>query len=332
LTAFHQVLKVYKDEPLVLLLYSLLTIVFFIICFLLVGKFLCQISVPTITILAVQTNTSNMSRKQIIKGAVSVAGVAIGIAMSKYLIHGASALPTASPKVFYELAPEGFGTFIYPSKVAATIFGADATDFDYHLASESNAAIEALAAYTTAHASGDESQILITFLNTTGAGLLNDNQANNLTYLCNELSGSMASHVSLCASIVIARDVIDRDSSDSELEKRSRWNWIKSGGHVASNAAVNILYGALGNALYDYFPKSPRSWCNTANGATACFSWSTVESFQHYYAQQFVSDALGAVDFNSNSAQANKVLGSKRSVEKRSAADVCISNRADGCT
>lgn len=59
-----------------------------------------------------------------------------------------------------------------------------------------------------------------------------------------------------------------------------------------------------------------------------CISWSKVESFNHYYAQQMVSDALSAVDFNKNSAQANGILGSR----KRSGANVCLSNRADGCT
>ena len=58
-----------------------------------------------------------------------------------------------------------------------------------------------------------------------------------------------------------------------------------------------------------------------------------METFQHYYAQSFVADALTAVDFNSNSAQSDGVLVSKkREIKKRSAADVCISNRADGCT
>ncbi|KAF7913289.1 hypothetical protein BELL_1710g00010 [Botrytis elliptica] len=151
-----------------------------------------------------------MSRKQIIKSAVSVAGVAVGIALYQRVVVGASAFPTAS-LVLSE--PAEFGTYFYPSRVAATIFGAHATDFDYHLASDGTAATEAIVAYKTAHAAGDESQILISFLNVTGAGTLSSTQASDSNFLCNELSGDMASHVSL----------------------------IKSGSHVASTAAVNIL-------------------------------------------------------------------------------------------
>ncbi|TGO32451.1 hypothetical protein BHYA_0316g00060 [Botrytis hyacinthi] len=87
-----------------------------------------------------------MSHKQIIKAAVSVAGTAIGIALYQRIVVGASAFPTAS-LVLSE--PAEFGTYFYPFRVAATIFGADATNFDYHLASDGTAATEALAAYTT---------------------------------------------------------------------------------------------------------------------------------------------------------------------------------------
>ncbi|TGO10545.1 hypothetical protein BTUL_0132g00180 [Botrytis tulipae] len=154
-----------------------------------------------------------MSRKQIIKAAVSVAGAAVGIALYQRIVVRASALPTAS-LVLSE--PAGFGTYFYPSRVAATIFGADATYFDYHLASDGTAATEALAAYTTAYASGNESQILISFLNVTGAGTLTSTQANNPNFLCNELSGDMASYVSLCGSHIVVRGALV-----STLGKRS---------------------------------------------------------------------------------------------------------------
>ena len=182
-----------------------------------------------------------MSRKQIIKAAVTVTSTAVGIALYQRIVVGASAFPTAS-LVLSE--PAEFGTYFYPSRVAATIFGADATDFDYHLASDVTTATEALAAYTTAYSTGDESQILITFLNVTGAGILTSTQASNPNFLCNELSGDVASYVSLCSSHIVVRDTLV-----PTLEKRSRWNWIKSGAHVASNTAVNILYGALENSL-----------------------------------------------------------------------------------
>ena len=80
----------------------------------------------------------------------------------------------------------------------------------------------------------------------------------------------------------------------------------------------------LGNAAYASLSSSPRSICDQG----ACFSWSKVEAFNGYLAQQMVQDAISAVDMNSNSAQGDGILGSR----KRSGADVCLSNRADGCT
>ncbi|KAL2061897.1 hypothetical protein VTL71DRAFT_7275 [Oculimacula yallundae] len=142
-----------------------------------------------------------MSRKQIIKGAASVVCVAVGIALSNSIMRPASALPTVRSTALFEPAPGDFGTYLYPSRVAATIFGVDATEFDYHLASDSTAATEALAAYSAAYTSGEESRILVTFLNVTGAGTLTESQATDLKFLCGELSGDMATQVSSCVAM-----------------------------------------------------------------------------------------------------------------------------------
>ncbi|KAH0284145.1 hypothetical protein M436DRAFT_40084 [Aureobasidium namibiae CBS 147.97] len=263
-----------------------------------------------------------MSGKKVVQAAVSVAGVAIGIALYNK-VPGATALPvdTVSPSLFEEV-PGTPGAFIYLSNVSPTIFGEPATDFDYHVSPEPSLAIEAVQRYASAVASTDTDDILTTFLNVTMAGTMTADQAADLHWKCNELSGTMATSVDACAAF----STIGERSAD--LEKRSRWSWVRSAAHVANRGAVQILYGALGNAAYANFPSSPRSWCNNADGSNACISWSTVESWNHNYAQQMVSDAMSVVDFNQWSAQANRILGSR----KRSAADVCISNRADGCT
>lgn len=263
-----------------------------------------------------------MSGKKVVQAAVSVAGVAIGIALYNQ-IPGAAALPvdSVSPSLFEE-APGTPGAFIYLSNVSPTIFGADATDFDYHVSPEPSLAIEAIQSYASAVASADPDDVLITFLNVTMAGTMTTDQAADLHWKCNELSGSMAASVDACAAF----SAVDEHSVD--VQKRSRWSWVRSAAHVANRGAVQILYGALGNAAYANFPSSPRSWCNNADGSNACISWSAVESWNHNYAQQMVSDALSAVDFNQWSAQAYRILGGR----KRGAADVCISNRADGCT
>lgn len=163
-------------------------------------------------------------------------------------------------------------------------------------------------------------------------------QATNNTWLCNELSGNMAYTTQACEGI----GLIESSGSTTEFEKRTiatdgldrkrnakgRWSWVLSGAHLASQTAMEILQRSLQNDLYESFNKSPRSWCNAYNGVTACISWSAVEDWNHYYAQEMVGDALSVVDFNKKSAQANGVLSSR----KRSTADVCLSNRAKGCT
>lgn len=209
------------------------------------------------------------------------------------------------------------------SSVTPTIFGQDATNYDYYLTGSSLAANEAVKKLASAVSIGTEHEILVAFLNSTMAGTMTAEQAGDDAWKCQELTQSMLDEISFCLS---STDI--QDAPSTGLEKRSRWRWIKSARHVASNAAVQILYGALGNAAYANFPSSPRSWCNSANGGNACISWSNVESWNHNYAMQMVSDALSAVDFNQDSAQANGILRSR----KRYAADVCISNRADGCT
>ena len=219
------------------------------------------------------------------------------------------------------------GQIISISAVNKTIFGQDSTRFDYFLTGHSLAATESVDTLASAISSGTEHDIVLAFLNSTMAGTMTDAQAADETWKCQELSDNMAYTVSICPDPTSEADAAAEDST-ALIEKRGRWSWIRSAKHVASNAAVQILYGALGNAAYANFPSSPRSWCNAANGGNACISWSNVESFQHYFAQSMVSDALSQVDFNHNSAQANGILGSR----KRHAADVCISNRADGCT
>jgi hypothetical protein len=62
-------------------------------------------------------------------------------------------------------------------------------------------------------------------------------------------------------------------------------------------------------------------------GVRGCISWLTVETFQHSYAAQMVSDALSDTDLSQYSVRAQGILGSR----KRAAATVCISDRPKGC-
>ncbi|KAI5270993.1 hypothetical protein E4T47_05706 [Aureobasidium subglaciale] len=225
----------------------------------------------------------------------------------------------------FETTPGTPGAIIYVSNVASTNFGAFTEKFDFPISPESAMAIEAVHSSATAVTSGDSHEILTTFLNTTMAGSLTYEQATNMEWKCNEISTLVANDIDICSSINISK----RSSNDeSDLSKRQLFNWLRSAKHVAWRASVQVLYGALGNALCDNFPYSPHFWCNNANGHNACVSWSNVENWSHDYAREMVADALIYVNFDRFSAQANRVLGSKN----RHAADVCISNRAKGCT
>ena len=244
----------------------------------------------------------------------------ITLAMTTAAFVVVHAMPTAvaAESGLFLRAVDG-PTSIFLSKVTDTIFGQDTDNYDYIVHSDSDRAIEASHQFSAAWASGNQHDILVTFHNATMQGFMTSEQASDKEWLCNELYSSMRSHVEECNGIE-KRDTI----WTADIEARSRWSWIKSGRHVATQFGFNVLAGVLGNAASANLPSSPRSICDQG----ACFSWSKVEAFNGYLAQQMVQDAISAVDMNSNSAQGDGILGSR----KRSGADVCLSNRADGCT
>ena len=244
----------------------------------------------------------------------------ITLAMTTAAFVVVHAMPTAvaAESGLFLRAVDG-PTSIFLSKVTDTIFGQDTDNYDYIVHSDSDRAIEASHQFSAAWASGNQHDILVTFHNATMQGFMTSEQASDKEWLCNELYSSMRSHVEECNGIE------KRDTTGTiDIEARSRWNWIRSGAHVASQFGFNVLAGVLGNAAYANLPTSPRSICDQG----ACISWSKVETFNGYFAQSMVQDAISAVDLNRYSAQANRILGSR----KRSGADVCMSNRADGCT
>jgi hypothetical protein len=233
------------------------------------------------------------------------------------VVHATPTAVVAESSLFLRAADGP--TSIFLSKVTDTIFGQDTDNYDYTVYSNSDRAIEASHQFSAAWASGNQHDILVTFHNATMQGYMTAEQATDKEWLCNELYSSMRSHVEECNGIE------KRDTTGTiDIEARSRWNWIRSGSHVATQFGFNVLAGVLGNAAYANLPTSPRSICDQG----ACISWSKVETFNGYFAQSMVQDAISAVDLNHYSAQANGILGSR----KRSAADVCLSNRADGCT
>ena len=210
-------------------------------------------------------------------------------------------------------------TTISLSSVTHTIFGENTDNYDYVVNSKPERAIEAAHQFANAWANGNQNDILVAFHNATMQGYMTPGQAADREWLCNELYTPMQPHVEECKGIE------KRDTTEAVvIEARSRWPWSPSTKHVASTFAFNILSNLLSSAIYANLPTSPRSVCDHG----ACISWSKVETFQGYLAQQMVEDALSAQDLNTFSVQADGILGAR----KRSGADVCMSNRPNGCT
>lgn len=163
--------------------------------------------------------------------------------------------------------------------------------------------------------------------------------SDNLATACGQVSDLLLTEVkeAVCGQeqteSTLTGEEVSTDSTVASVERRSRWRWLKSAKHTTSTIALNLL----SNYLYDNYrnlPSSPRSVCVNADGTNACISWSKAESFNSYYAHQFVDDGTSfARDSGLSwySLQTNGALGS-RSFARRSGADVCLSNRADGCT
>jgi hypothetical protein len=222
----------------------------------------------------------------------------------------------------YDLQEDKSGVTVRLSAVTTSIFGQDAEKFDYYLASPDDRAAGAMTTFQDAINIGDETSIAVAFLNVTVAGTMPTEHASDLDWICQTLGREAASQANVC-----------RNTAPSAVQtkegpkKRSTWNWVQSTNHVSSADAVTALYTILGTDSQQIFPDSPRSFCNTREGKTACISWSSPQYFAHEDGQTFIADAQSVVDFNRFSAQANGVLGQQPPL-----ADICISDRPNGCT
>ncbi|KAL6411884.1 hypothetical protein AUP68_04263 [Ilyonectria robusta] len=246
---------------------------------------------------------------------LSTSAVSVAIGMALYETFPiAQAIPMTGTSLNARNAVSPNFEDIYLSKVTDKIFGQDATHYDYIvIESEKDLAIAAAHQYAAAWTSGDDDQILVAFVNATMAGHMKEEQASDNNWLCGELDSVMLPHVSKCAGVE-KRDIA------VAIEARSKWSWTRSKAHVANNFGVQVLAGYLGNFAWNTFPASPRSVCTSG----ACLSWAKpLNAFSGYFAQQLVQDALSAVDFNQFSAETYGGV---------SGVDVCISNRASGCT
>jgi hypothetical protein len=244
------------------------------------------------------------------------------------LVQSALALPAASSPVLYAPHPEGHGTMIWLSNAAPKIFGADATNFDYIHATPNQKATEAVETYHKAVLAGEEDGMITAFLNATQGGTMIHDKASDLLWKCRELGPEMASHTKACKDV--SHDMapeqaqVIHPSKPEKLSKRNYFSWNISYDHKSSAGAVEALEAVLGSQPTIQFPQSPRSICVTFRDTQACLSWSSVQDFNYAQGRNFIDDALTVVNFDAFSAQTNRALGS--------GADVCISNRPNGCT
>lgn len=173
------------------------------------------------------------------------------------------------------------GTYFWISKANSTIFGDDASLYDYYLHSDAAAAQEAVQAYAEAIvAHAKDSEVLNFFLNATLAGTLSFDQATNETWKCLEVSDTIKSAIPDCQTVsaVDRKETSRKTEEEHSVSRRSLYKWILSTAHKSSSFAMNTLASVLGNAVYSNLPTSPRSFCNTASdGTNACFSWSSLE-------------------------------------------------------
>lgn len=132
------------------------------------------------------------------------------------------------------------------------------------------------------------------------AGTMTAEQAANTTWKCAELSGNQAATIAVCDGIDLSGTSLSaRDIAEDHLDKRSLYTWLSSSKHVSSQVAVGILTNVLYDVGKTLLTTDPRSYCVSTDGTNACFSWSRAEAaFSGEYAAAFVSDALGAINFN----------------------------------
>ncbi|KAK5116520.1 hypothetical protein LTR85_009145 [Meristemomyces frigidus] len=252
-----------------------------------------------------------------------------GLSILAQLANNVVAAPVDQILPLYETDEDGLGATIWFSHLNDTILGMDATELDYEVLSNKRASIDSILHLAGVHVTGDHESILVAVTNATLIGGVTDEQAANRTWLCNELGRERASHSPACDDIdVPAEPDWEYPEGDAALDKRSLWVWLRKTAHISSVAAMDILQSDLQDRATDYLKNSPRSLCDKLNGVRACLSWSKVESFQANYAAQMAGDALSDTDLGKYSVMAKGILGSK----KRAGADVCFSDRPDGCT
>jgi hypothetical protein len=119
----------------------------------------------------------------------------------------AAAIPSASgviPKGLWEPTADGKRIIIWISKINATMFGVDATDFDAEIGGDPEGlrhSIESAETFAKVWATGDADAILVAFLNQTTGGYMDPEKPFDRHFLCNDLSCPMNKGTPACDGI-----------------------------------------------------------------------------------------------------------------------------------
>jgi hypothetical protein len=135
------------------------------------------------------------------------------------LYANASVIPQAhlaSQAGLWEISPGAEGITVWFSNITDTIYGQDATDFDYYLVGHSgnmrafDAAIESVEHFAKVFPGGDADVVLIAFLNHSMLGMLSAEEAADKEWLCRELDCQMNEVAEACEGVEAPCSVWER--------------------------------------------------------------------------------------------------------------------------
>jgi hypothetical protein len=115
--------------------------------------------------------------------------------------------PMISPAGLWEILPDAKGINVWFSNIMDTIWGEDATDFDYYLNGRSgdirhfDSAIESVEHFAKVFPEGDPDTVLIAFHNYSMSGTLSTERAADKQWLCYELDCPMNRIAEACRDL-----------------------------------------------------------------------------------------------------------------------------------
>jgi hypothetical protein len=124
--------------------------------------------------------------------------------------------PMISPAGLWEILPDAKGINVWFSNITDTIWGEDATDFDYYLNGRSgdirhfDSAIESVEHFANVFPDGDSDTVLIAFHNYSMGGTLSAERAADKLWLCYELDCPMNKVAEACRDLDVPCVVEER--------------------------------------------------------------------------------------------------------------------------